>query len=88
MINNELFICRVCGLIQPDMPWGESGDDPSHDICDCCGIEFGYEDFTLTTIQKKRELWIKSGAKWWNNKFKPDNWDLEKQLENIPLRFK
>ncbi|PBC22211.1 hypothetical protein CK226_16405 [Mesorhizobium sp. WSM4311] len=39
------FKCRVCGLDQsPDMPWGESGGEPSYAICSCCGVEFGYED--------------------------------------------
>ena len=88
MTNNELFICRVCGLTQTDMPWGESGEDPSHDICDCCGTEFGYEDSSIDTIKKNREMWLKSGARWWNSKVLPNDWILDEQLENIPLQFR
>ena len=62
MTSNELFICRVCGLAQPDMPCGASGEDPSHDICDCCGSEFGFEDSSIASIQKNREVWLESGT--------------------------
>ncbi len=27
------------------------------------------------------------GAKWWDHKLKPENWDLEKQLKQIPKEF-
>jgi hypothetical protein len=84
--NFELNVCRVCGL-QQELPWGENGKDPSWDICDCCGVEFGYEDCQLTVIRNYRETWIQSGAKWRNEKFKSDNWSLEKQLKNIPSQF-
>lgn len=86
MKNSELNACRVCGLEQ-NFPWGESGQDPTHDICECCGVEFGYEDFTLKAVRNYRKSWIESGGKWWNEKFKPKNWNLEKQLKNIPPKF-
>jgi hypothetical protein len=38
--------CRVCGLDQQSPPWGVDGKSPTYAICDCCGVEFGYEDST------------------------------------------
>ena len=52
-MGNDKKVCKVCGLYYPVFyPWGESGDIPSHDICDCCGIEFGYEDNNVESAKK------------------------------------
>lgn len=56
------LICRVCGKIQDDPPWGEDGKCPNYDICDCCGVEFGYGDCTLTAIRASRERWLVNGG--------------------------
>jgi hypothetical protein len=79
MHNNNMY-CPVCGLEQNEPPWGDDGKNPSFDICDCCGVEFGYEDSTPESIESYRKKWIAEGAKW---KRKPENWNLEKQLNNI-----
>lgn len=84
---NKIYFCRVCGLYQEDPPWGISGKDPSRNICPCCGIEFGYEDFSLEAIREKRKQWINRGAKWFCPKEKPENWSLEEQMKNIPDEF-
>lgn len=42
----------------------------------------------MAAIQKNREFWIESGAKWWNSKVMPNDWILEKQLGNIPSRYR
>lgn len=84
----ENFACRVCGLIQCEEPWGESGENPSFEICDCCGVEFGYEDYTKESVKAYRKKWLETGANWWELKKKPKNWDIEKQLQNIPVNFK
>ncbi|MCD9189194.1 MAG: DUF4071 domain-containing protein [Pyrinomonadaceae bacterium] len=85
---NDNYFCRVCGLLQTQLPWGESGTEPTFDICDCCGVEFGYEDSSLYGIRKMREKWIQAGGKWFNEKLKPKNWNLERQIENIPLIYR
>ena len=87
MLNKELYICRVCGLIQNDLPWGEDQKTPSFNICDCCGTEFGYDDVTLQAIRKSRTRWLSQGAEWFNSKSKSQNWIIEKQLKQIPIRF-
>jgi hypothetical protein len=63
---NEInkLICRVCGKIQDDPPWGEDGKCPNYDICDCCGVEFGYGDCTLKAIRASRERWLANGGEW------------------------
>lgn len=85
--NNELYICRVCGAKQSDAPWGEDGESPTFDICDCCSVEFGYEDATLRGIKRYREKWLKNGAVWNHKHSKPDNWSSEEQLSHIPEKY-
>jgi hypothetical protein len=82
------FNCRVCGRAYQDPIWGEDGCCPTFEICDCCGVEFGYTDCTLRTIKIFREKWLTNGAKWSNPKKKPANWSLEEQLKQIPAQYK
>jgi len=84
----ENFVCRVCGLIQDEEPWGENGDNPNFAICACCGAEFGYEDCTKESVKAHRKRWLEAGANWWALKEEPKDWDIEKQLQNIPVNFK
>ncbi|WP_323739765.1 hypothetical protein [Acinetobacter oleivorans] len=84
----ENFACRICGFIQPEEPWGEDGENPNFDICDCCGVEFGYEDYTKASVKTYRKKWLEAGANWWTSKEKPKDWDIEKQLQNIPANYK
>lgn len=44
--------CRVCGLLQYQPPWGKDGYTPGFEICDCCGIEFSYEDACSSGITR------------------------------------
>jgi len=82
------FNCRVCGLDQGFKPWGEDGNLPTFDICDCCGVQFGYEDCNVFYVKKFRDEWIKNGAKWFTPKDRPENWSLAEQLKQIPEQFK
>lgn len=77
-----MYYCRVCGFEQEDPPWGQDGNTPSFEICDCCGVEFGYEDRLDKSIQKYRENWINNGAKWHKPGKKPQEWCLNEQLKN------
>ncbi|MBP0000045.1 MAG: hypothetical protein J7641_13790 [Cyanobacteria bacterium SID2] len=80
-------ICRICGLLQLNPPWGIDGRTPSFEICDCCGAEFGYNDVTLQTIYQYRQSWLSQGANWFDRTQKPEGWSLEAQLKQIPDRF-
>lgn len=89
MTKNEHHFCRVCGLDQGDfLPWGESGLNASHAICDCCGTEFGYEDCIVEACRAARERWLQRGADWFSPKERPQDWDMKKQLEQVPERFR
>ena len=79
------FICPVCGFDQLKEPaYGQDGE-PSYQICPCCGFEFGFDDGTKSeTFISYREKWIKTGALWFNQKLRPQNWSIDAQLENIP----
>ncbi len=79
--------CRVCGLWQDDLPWGEDNQTASFDICSCCRVQFGYEDCDLNTIRKYRLKWLQNGAQWADPKRKPINWSLEEQMKNIPTIY-
>lgn len=42
-VNN---FCHVCGYPLGDYnPWGDDGKTPTYDICPCCGVEWGNEDY-------------------------------------------
>jgi hypothetical protein len=68
--------CRVCGLFNSDPPWGEDGKTPTFIICDCCGVEFGYEDSTIESTNRFRDKWMNSGCCWFNKSKKPKDWNL------------
>lgn len=88
--KNSKYYCRICGLYQgkDHPPWGEDGKSPSFDICECCGVEFGYGDCFLDDIKRLRKEWLDNGASWDDSKYKPKNWSLEEQMKNIPEEFK
>lgn len=88
-MNNNInkLICRVCGKIQDDPPWGEDGNCPTYNICDCCGTEFGYGDCTLEAVKASRKRWLETGARWKYPEEKPTNWSLENQIKNIPNQY-
>ena len=87
-IYNDILCCRVCGLKQPEPPWGIKGDAPTFLICSCCGTEFGYQDCTLKAILENRQLWLNAGAPWSDKKDKPNSWCLEDQLKNISEKYR
>ena len=76
-LQSEVIIshCPICGV--PIPPIDEQELRFSYDICECCGCEYGYTDHSLY-----REDWLKGGAKWNNEKAKPENWNLQEQLKN------
>jgi uncharacterized protein YfaT (DUF1175 family) len=85
--NRDADVCRVCGLDQQERIWGDNDHSPTFEICDCCGAEFGYHDFTLEGIKAHRERWLTNDGKWWGPKAKPPNWSLEEQMKHIPAKY-
>lgn len=87
--RRELHVCRVCGFFTPDyFPWGETGTSATFDFCACCGVEFGYEDFTVRGCRVTRKKWFERGTPWFEPEFRPDDWDPQTQLDQIPQRFR
>jgi hypothetical protein len=82
--SNE-YLCRVCGWHQNDPPWGGNAETPSFEICDCCGVEFGYEDATSEGVIRFRKLWLAEGAPWFDEFKMPAKWDLSSQLERLGI---
>lgn len=65
-------ICPVCGYGM-DLPASD------YNICQCCGVEFGYED-AGTTHEELRSRWIARGAPWLCEELRPEGWSLTAQL--------
>ena len=87
---NKLASCPVCGYKLGFLPWGQSGESASHEMCPCCLIEFGYHDDALLDDPRDREKawdewrkqWIAEGMKWRSKvKKPPENWNPVSQLE-------
>lgn len=87
-INEDNHLCRVCGLYVESSPWGDDGKCPTYEICPCCGVEFGNEDYTIESTIEYRIKWLNNGAKWFDCKDKPLYWVLEEQLKQIPREYK
>ena len=76
--------CPVCGYPLGNYnPWGDDGKTPTFDICPCCGVEWGNEDYTTESRTEYRNKWLADGAKWFETQKKPVNWNLEEQLKDI-----
>lgn len=82
-------ICLVCGyddLNEP--PYYRQDNNPasgSHEICSCCGFQFGVDDLDKGYTHKTyREMWVESGARWYSNFTPPPlKWDYKEQLKNL-----
>jgi hypothetical protein len=83
-------ICLVCCYDDFDkLPYlYENGEivNWSHEICPCCGFQFGLSDFPYEErdelIAKWRKKWIANGCIWKHGS-PPDSWDPQKQLESL-----
>ena len=84
---NEQHTCRICGLYIEELPWGEDGLSPTYEICPCCGVEFGNEDYTVESAKRYRIEWINKGLNWFDPSEKPKYWNEKEQLNDIPKEF-
>lgn len=81
-------LCPVCGNELEFAPW--RGENPSDEICPCCGIQFGYDDFSTVVTERERYYdewrihWIGSGMRWVSQSQQPaEGWDPRCQLRRI-----
>ncbi len=74
------YQCPVCGY--PDLD-----DEPvNHEICRCCGTQFGYDDYLRSHEELRRE-WVANGANWFLAGYEPQGWDPYDQLYNAFLEI-
>ncbi len=82
-----LYTCLVCGwkglIIKPIFPFS------SHEICACCGSQYGLDIQESSDIKKVRTEWLQEGAVWFDDEDvkpeKPKNWNIQlakQQIEN------
>jgi hypothetical protein len=70
------YLCPVCGF--DNMPFPPE----DHNICPCCGTEFGYHDLRMSH-QELRERWAAGGASWFSAAMpQPLGWNWYIQLFN------
>ena len=86
--DNDLHVCRICGWPQQEPPWGNDGKTPTFDICDCCGVEFGYEDSGPDAVRRYRKQWMDHGCSWFSPKSRPQDWVLDEYLEHVPSNYR
>ena len=87
MVSDDLYVCKVCGLRQEEPPWGDAGDSPTYDICDCCGTEFVYEDATPVGVVRARAGWAAAGYRWTVPTARPEHADPLTQLAAAGLPY-
>jgi hypothetical protein len=83
-MNNN---CRVCGLLLDTAPWGDDETTPTYEICPCCGVEFGNEDYTIESSWDFLKQWLSTGANWFDKSERPPDWSLQSQLAQIPKKY-
>ena len=80
-----MYTCPVCGfagLLEP--AW--DGNKPSHQICACCGVQYGYHDDRRDPEERLRRqadlgrAWIAKGMPW-HRPPAPRDWDAVAQLK-------
>lgn len=77
--------CKVCGYRASDPPWGADGRTPLFEHCPCCGVEWGYQDATLSGVQRFRSVWLSAGAPWRDRTVASDGLDVVVRLQQIEV---
>lgn len=83
----QKLACKVCGRLQDEPPWGDDGQNPTFETCDCCGVVFGYDDSRVDDVKSFREQWLAKGAVWKISDERPITWRKEEQMTNIPKKY-
>jgi hypothetical protein len=84
-------ICPACGFSLGFKLW--DGDLASFEICPCCFMQFGYDDFAGGDALRREQMysewrhrWIAEGHPWRGAATPPAGWDARKQLsDNLGL---
>ncbi|PCI40125.1 MAG: hypothetical protein COB53_01980 [Elusimicrobia bacterium] len=87
-MSDSRYHCRICGWRHKKPPWGLDGKTPFFTHCDCCGGEVGWQDRTVDLVKKTRANWMGRGSPWFSKGMKPEDWNRERQLEDVPKEFR
>lgn len=75
------YACPVCyfqGVDEkPKFPYG------THEICECCGTQYGLDVQNDSDIIRARKKWLESGAPWFDDVTEPVGWSIEKAQEQL-----
>ena len=77
------YKCKMCGYDQMPFP------PIRHNICPCCGIEYGVDD-TIETLEFLRDDWLRNGAPWFSTLdpyLPPLNWNPWDQLDRAGYQY-
>lgn len=76
-------VCRICGYDDGTVLYDGYGC-ALFVTCPCCHSEAGIEDCGLSGAREARRLWLAGGAKWHSPECRPADWDVQRQLANLP----
>jgi hypothetical protein len=69
--------CPVCGFDEMPFP------PEDHNICSCCGTEFGYHDLRLSHAALRGQ-WQSKGTPWFSvGMQQPEGWNAQEQLDRL-----
>ena len=81
---SKTYLCPICGFDKLQEEPFSKKNEPSYEICPCCGFEFGFNgENNVASFHKYRKQWIADGASWFMKESEPKNWNYKKQLENV-----
>ena len=75
------FGCPVCNWLGLDKE--AKWPFPTHEICECCGTQFGLDVQENSDMVKVRDAWLNSGATWFDDLTKPNNWSIKIAKQQI-----
>lgn len=84
-MSDRARYCPVCGYKARVPPWGVNGDSPTHSICPCCGVQWGYQDLIVESRDEYRDGWLAAGAHWDWDEVPHDGLTTAQRLERIGI---
>lgn len=80
------YVCPVCMYDNLDEPPYNDEGYGLHEICPCCGFQFGYDDYPdkIPSWTEWRKKWIDDGCEWYAESQLPyKEWSLFDQLKKL-----
>jgi hypothetical protein len=82
----EEHFCPSCGFDLSDSNvWYVLLD--TRVFCPCCGLKFGRVPPPIPEVREIRDRWLMHPEFWHVQKAKPEEWNIEGQMENIPKEY-